>query len=328
MILVKITVCDHVFDGVMHGKPALSEAEAVFTTSHSGYVESCTDPSYSMQALVFAHSVIGAHGIYENAKQSSVFWPAFVIATQPSADFIKWAVANDGCVITVPSAREIVELSRNAATIKLSGNFLIRDSSQLRYHSDSDTNADLLVIDFGCKNSLLTSFHVRGISTSVQKSQSLSASDVRDFRGAILLSSEPGDPRTDTHGCHLTEAAVSVSRAVFGVCYGHQLLSIVHGCDITKMALGHRGANHPVISLSDRAIMITSHNHGFTVADNCHISKQEITYRSLLDDTIEGISTDRFMSVQFHPEGHPGPRVPSIIESMVSKIRSHRGHQE
>lgn len=82
MILVKITVCDHVFDGVMHGKPALSEAEAVFTTSHSGYVESCTDPSYSMQALVFAHSVIGAHGIYENAKQSSVFWPAFVIATQ------------------------------------------------------------------------------------------------------------------------------------------------------------------------------------------------------------------------------------------------------
>ena len=96
---------------------------------------------------------------------------------------------------------------------------------------------------------------------------------------------------------------------VFGICLGHQLLSLASGAKTFKMKFGHRGANQPVQQLSDGTVEITSQNHGFAVDEESLPSELEVTHRSLNDGTIEGVRRRDVaaFSVQYHPEASAGP---------------------
>jgi len=97
---------------------------------------------------------------------------------------------------------------------------------------------------------------------------------------------------------------------VFGICLGHQLLSIALGGKTEKMKFGHHGANHPVKDLNTDKVFITTQNHGFTVKENSLPKEVQITHRSLFDNTIQGISHSKLpaFSFQGHPEASPGPQ--------------------
>jgi carbamoyl-phosphate synthase small subunit len=124
----------------------------------------------------------------------------------------------------------------------------------------------------------------------------------------VFLSNGPGDPEP-------LEYAISTIREllgktpVFGICLGHQLLSLACGATTFKLKFGHRGANQPVQNLSTGRVEITSQNHGFAVCDENLPSALEVTHRNLNDQTIEGLRHRELpaFSVQYHPEASAGP---------------------
>jgi carbamoyl-phosphate synthase small subunit len=108
-----------------------------------------------------------------------------------------------------------------------------------------------------------------------------------------------------TNARELVEAGVPV----FGICLGHQLVSLALGGETYKLKFGHRGANHPVKELETGKVEITSQNHGFAVDPASLPEGVKVTHVNLYDGTVEGLrhETQPVFCVQYHPEAAPGP---------------------
>ena len=128
---------------------------------------------------------------------------------------------------------------------------------------------------------------------------------------AYFLSNGPGDPAAMDYAIETVKLLVDSGIPTFGICLGHQLLSLASGLSTYKMHHGHRGINHPVLNLITGKSEITSQNHGFAVKreDAQNNNDIEITHVNLNDNTIEGIrhKTKKVFCVQYHPEANPGP---------------------
>ena len=140
----------------------------------------------------------------------------------------------------------------------------------------------------------------------------------------IFLSNGPGDPAVLT-AAHETARRLAEVKPVFGICLGHQILSLAFGASTFKLKFGHRGANQPVQDLRSGRVLITSQNHGYAVSEEGLPPDLEVTHRHLNDGTVAGIRhrTKRVGAVQFHPEASPGPHdsAPFFAE-FVAAIRS------
>ena len=165
-----------------------------------------------------------------------------------------------------------------------------------------------VAFDFGAKRNIFRSLVHSGFDLTVVPAAT-SASDVLGMDPqAIFLSNGPGDPAA------VTSAIASVSdlvgkKPIFGICLGHQILSIVLGAKTHKMPFGHHGANHPVRDITTGRVEITSQNHSFAV-DPASLGKElELTHINLNDQTVEGFRHKRWpiFCVQYHPEAAPGP---------------------
>jgi carbamoyl-phosphate synthase small subunit len=161
--------------------------------------------------------------------------------------------------------------------------------------------------DFGAKRNILRSLVNSGFDVTVVPATT-SASDVLGMNpDAIFLSNGPGDPAPV---CAIPEIANLIGKKpIFGICLGHQVLSIVLGAKTHKMPFGHHGANHPVRDMLTGRVEITSQNHSFAVDPASLPSTLELTHINLNDQTVEGMrhKTAKVFSVQYHPEAAPGP---------------------
>ena len=127
----------------------------------------------------------------------------------------------------------------------------------------------------------------------------------------LFLSNGPGDPlatfkKNKKNLCSLK----NFNKPIFGICLGHQILSLIYSAKTEKMHHGHRGANHPIRNIKTKKVEITVQNHGFVVSKKSFPNNLNVTHTSLFDDTIAGIEVkDKpFFSVQYHPESSPGPQ--------------------
>ena len=142
----------------------------------------------------------------------------------------------------------------------------------------------------------------------------------------VFLSNGPGDPDPCDYALKAIRSIVDSGMPVFGICLGHQLLSLASGAKTMKMKFGHHGANHPVQDLETGEVMITSQNHGFAVDESTLPANVKATHRSLFDGSLQGITlTDRpAFSFQGHPEASPGPHdVAGLFDHFIELMQAH-----
>jgi carbamoyl-phosphate synthase small subunit len=166
----------------------------------------------------------------------------------------------------------------------------------------------VVCMDFGMKWNIPRHFASRGNRVTIVPG-STSAEDIRRLEpDGVFLSNGPGDPEPLEYA-HKTIGDLVGTTPIFGICLGHQLLSLACGAKTFKLKFGHRGVNQPVFDLATNKVEITTQNHGFAVEDESLPDCLEVTHRNLNDDTIAGVRHREHTAfgIQYHPEAASGP---------------------
>ena len=167
----------------------------------------------------------------------------------------------------------------------------------------------VVALDFGVKRNILRILVDLGCSVTVMPAQSTIDEVMAHAADGVFFSNGPGDPEPCEYAITLAREVMDRGIPLFGICLGHQILALASGARTEKMKFGHHGANHPVQNLSDKTVMVTSQNHGFTVSEQDLPDTLEVTHRSLFDGTLQGIARKDVPAYSFqgHPEASPGP---------------------
>lgn len=166
----------------------------------------------------------------------------------------------------------------------------------------------IVCLDYGMKWNIARHLADRGNRVTILPGTATAADVMQHQPDGIFLSNGPGDPEPLTYAIGTIRELLG-KKPVFGICLGHQLLSLACGAKTFKLKFGHRGSNQPVFNVDNGKVEITSQNHGFAVDEASLPSSLRITHRNLNDDTIAGVAHTSLpaFSVQYHPEASAGP---------------------
>ena len=193
-----------------------------------------------------------------------------------------------------------------------------RDIEEERYE-----NFPIVCLDFGIKQNILRNLKNLNFEPFILPATSNIKDILNKKPKGIFLSNGPGDPDATTKIILPTiKKLIDLEIPIFGICLGHQILSLALGAKTKKMYQGHRGANQPVKNLINNTVEITSQNHGFEVDKASLPNEVEETHVSLFDGSNEGIKhkTLPFFSVQYHPEASPGPHDSAYLFKEFYKV--------
>lgn len=331
-------------EGEAFGYEGESYGELVFTTSMTGYLESITDPSYRNQILVFASPTIGNYPIDKGKVESSQGQVSGIVTRDAHSvlrsdpgwnAFDRFLFENKIPGVDLVDTRLLVRKIRERGTMRC--HILNRKDGKLEfpdpmaedlvslvtctrpYKVSGNGNLRFLFVDLGTKRSLVSEMAGIGNLTVVPYNSDL-GSVYGDF-DAVFLSNGPGDPsHASLQGVVKFIRDTASLMPVYGVCLGHQLISIAFGGRTVKMKFGHRGSNHAVTD--GTSIMITSHNHGYAVDEASLAGTQLVVkQRDINDSTVEMIRhrSLNVMSVQYHPEASPGPHDAKSFFTVIRK---------
>ncbi len=199
------------------------------------------------------------------------------------------------------------------------------DAKNFRYKEPPPAKAKIYVLDFGVKRNILNHLVEAGLEVEVLPHTFDVDRVIEEYKSGkvdgVFLSNGPGDPLIleDIHAkiTRLIEAKIPM----FGICLGHQLLSIAHGYPTYKLKFGHHGGNHPVRNENTKRVEITAQNHNYNVPVGIQ-TITEVTHKNLFDGTIEGVryKDEPIFSVQHHPEASPGPHDSAYIFEEFTKL--------
>ncbi len=175
--------------------------------------------------------------------------------------------------------------------------------------STSEKEWKVIAYDFGVKRNILRILSDSGCDVTVVPAQTSAKEVLAEKPDGVFLSNGPGDPDPCDYAINAIKEIIKTSVPVFGICLGHQLLSLALGAKTIKMKFGHHGANHPVQSLKEGNVLITSQNHGFAVDEKTLPDNLIATHRSLFDGSLQGVHHKEkpVFGFQGHPEASPGP---------------------
>ena len=333
-----------VFQGKALGAGGTTVGEIAFNTGMYGYQEIFTDPSYHRQMLVMATAHVGNYGVHNHEVESDGVKIAGVVVRNFSSvasrvggsgtlqdELEKSGTVGISDVDTRALVRHIREngamnailsteqfdidklKSKLAQVPSMDGLALSNEVSVSEAYDFSDFTDGhrVALLDLGLKRSIATCLISRGCDVRVFPWDAKSE-DILDWGPeGVMLSNGPGDPSAMPKVIEEVKNLVESGLPVFGICLGHQLLSLSQGLQTEKMFNGHRGVNHPVKNLITGTCEITSQNHGFVVSHSSLEANPEIelTHIHLNDDTVAGIRLKgrHVFSVQYHPEASAGP---------------------
>ncbi|MFK5938683.1 MAG: glutamine-hydrolyzing carbamoyl-phosphate synthase small subunit [Sulfurimonas sp.] len=204
------------------------------------------------------------------------------------------------------------------------------DKVDFEYKEASIADVKIAVVDFGVKRNILNELVNAGIGVEVIPNDFIGEDLIEKYSAGLIdgvfLSNGPGDPLVLKKEQKQIKKLISAKIPMFGICLGHQLLSISHGYDTFKLKFGHHGGNHPVKNNQTGLVEITAQNHNYNVPDNI-TEIAEVTHTNLFDNTIEGLryKDEPIFSVQHHPEASPGPKESAYIfgefKNMIKEYR-------
>jgi len=180
------------------------------------------------------------------------------------------------------------------------------------------TDKNIIAYDFGIKRNILNELTNAGMKVTVVPNNTPASEVIEAFKSGkcdgVFLSNGPGDPLILESEKLTTQELLEARIPMFGICLGHQMLSIAHGYDTYKLKFGHHGGNHPVKNEKSAVVEITAQNHNYNVPNQVE-EIAEVTHINLFDNTIEGLKykDKAVMSVQHHPEASPGPHESAYI---------------
>ena len=331
-----------VFHGVAFGASVDRYGEVVFNTGMCGYQEILTDPSYAGQFVTLTTAEVGNYGINpEDVESRGLFLSGLVIGdlTEPSnyrstgsldaylkANGVPGIYGVDTRALTIHlrehgnqkaflclsgTISETEAVARAVAWEGLDGQDYaskVTCSETYEYTPASTLPFHVVCYDFGVKTNILRSLAEFARVTVVPAKTP--ADEVLEMRpDGVFLSNGPADPAAVTYAIENIRTLLDRRLPVFGICLGHQLLSIACGAKTGRLKFGHHGCNHPVRNLATGKVEITSQNHNFAVLPDSVPDCLEITHVNLNDGSVEGVrhKTLPAFSVQYHPESSPGP---------------------
>ncbi|MBN1523715.1 MAG: glutamine-hydrolyzing carbamoyl-phosphate synthase small subunit [Spirochaetales bacterium] len=174
---------------------------------------------------------------------------------------------------------------------------------------NKEGSPNICLIDCGVKANIIRELLALKCKVSVVPS-TFTGQDILSLHPeGVLFSNGPGDPAVLSHLIDTAKELIG-KKPLFGICLGHQILSLALGAKTFKMKFGHHGVNHPVRDERTRRVLITSQNHGFGVDEKSLSSDIDVLFRNVNDNTIEGIIHKKLpiLTAQFHPEAAPGPK--------------------
>jgi carbamoyl-phosphate synthase small subunit len=204
----------------------------------------------------------------------------------------------------------IEQVSTKEAYAHVSGTYANRE---FKYEDAPKPEARVAVIDFGVKRNILNELVTANIAVEVIPNNFLAEDLINKYNikeiDGVFLSNGPGDPLVLKNEQEQIKKLIAAKIPMFGICLGHQLLSISHGYDTFKLKFGHHGGNHPVKNIKTGLVEITAQNHNYNVPENI-VEIADVTHVNLFDNTIEGLKYKNapIFSVQHHPESSPGPK--------------------
>lgn len=322
--------------------------EIVFNTSMTGYQEILTDPSYFGQIICMTYPHIGNTGVNEEDPESLRVWCGGLVVRELSDEHSNWRAENTlekylierkipgisgidtrsltlhlrkqgvsrGFIIPAHLKNRAIEFMKTLPSFEgrdLIGEVSTRESYAWKSQSQAvpptgGKRYRVVAVDYGVKHNLLRLLELKGCDVEVVPARA-SAQEILDKKpDGVFLSNGPGDPAAAPYAVATVRDLLG-KVPIFGVCMGHQILSMAAGGKTVKMKFGHRGGNQPVMDYSTRKIEISSHNHGYAVVPESLPANVEITHICLNDQTVEGIAFKDLpaFSVQYHPEACPGP---------------------
>lgn len=351
-----------VFNGKSIGLVGTTTGEIAFNTGMTGYQEIFTDPSYFGQMLVMTNPHIGNYGVSdieiesENVNISGLICKEFsdifsrTAASKSLQEYFEEAnivgitdidtralvrhIRQSGAMNCIISSDNLDESSLKAELKEVPSMEGLELASKVSckepyFFGNENAEFKVAVMDFGVKRSILSCLADRGCYLKVYP-YNTSFEEMNKWNpDGFMLSNGPGDPAALPKVREEVKQVIDSNIPTFGICLGHQIMSLASGLTTEKMHNGHRGINHPVKNLGTGKGEITSQNHGFVVKmdDARSNSFVEVTHQHLNDDTLAGIKrTDKnAFSVQYHPEASAGPHDSRyLFDDFINLIKSHK----
>ena len=331
------------YTGKHFGYAGSTSGEIVFNTGMVGYPETMTDPSYKGQILVFTYPLIGNYGVPEDLFvdqlnqhfESNRIHVKGIVITSLSEDYSHWnAVKSLGTWMIEHKIPGLQGIDTRALTKRLrsKGTQLVKmvvAGKEVPFYDANQNNLvaqvsikepvlynfgrkKIILVDTGCKNNIIRSFLERKVSVlRVPWDYDFSK---ESFDG-IMLTNGPGNPATVMKTVDIVKKHLQKNKPIFGICLGHQLLSLAAGAQSYKLKFGHRSQNQPCIKVGTKRCYITSQNHGYAIDDQTLPKKWLPWFFNANDGSNEGIRHEKrnIRSVQFHPESFPGPTDTSFL---------------
>ncbi len=342
-----------IFEGLWRGGVARA-GEVVFNTSHSGYEEIATDPSYFSQIVLMTSSMMGNYGVDDAVWESNKMWFEGYIALQVQStkredSWLSRLLKNGipvlsdvdtraitlrlrsggtpwGALVSAKDDNEAKELARGliakAKDKPKDWVYLASRKQSAPMPGNKKNGVRIAVLDFGAKENILRELKQRCEALCVFNSRT-TPQEILDFKpSALMLTNGPGDPADVAEAPETVKAFIG-KIPVFGICMGHQILALSLGAQTYKLKFGHRGANHPIKDSLLEKIYMTSQNHGYAVKAETLPKDAQVTQVNLNDMTVAGFfSKERnFLGIQYHPESRPGPHeAERLFDFFVDKM--------